>query len=100
MWYRFCVNYIDKIFDEKEKQKFTNSKSIPLFEEAKDPNSLTLENYLDGERDNTTNNKKQINESIQPIRVKSTGQGADALLNTNKDLPMYSDNFTHYTGWE
>jgi hypothetical protein len=43
-----------------------------------------------------------MNEIKQPVRVKATGQGSDALLNINKDMPIYNnggDNFTNTTDW-
>ena len=60
---------------------------------------LSIEQELDKMRRNQTENPYLINETKQPVRVKSTGQGADALLQTNRDFPAYTDNFTKTTTW-
>jgi hypothetical protein len=60
---------------------------------------LSIEQELDKMRRNQTENPYLINEAKQPVRVKSTGQGADALLQTNRDFPAYTDNFTKTTTW-
>lgn len=102
-WYKFSKDYADAILKEIQRQEagaFTNSGSIsaPLVKE--DPEGINLENALNEDRENIVIDSKNLNERRQPIRTKATGQGADALLNTNKDLPIYGhDNFTDMTRW-
>jgi hypothetical protein len=105
-WYRFAKQYINsldedtifKIFQERNKNNFTNSEEIPESEENVNIDS-NMENALNPERLNKVINPKMLNEVRQPIRTKANGQGQDALLNVNKDIPIYSDNFIHTTDW-
>ena len=90
---------VNFLFDQKERNKFVNSPPKTPMNVEKDPSDAGIEDMLNPERANTILNPQKVNEARQPIRTKSTGQGADALLNTNKDLPMYSDNFVNTSDW-
>lgn len=100
-WYRFAKDYVGSIYDQKiqqvEKSKFTNSPEEP--ETSEEPKFYSLENALETVRQNKITNPKLQNEVRMPIRTKANGQGQDALLNTNKDLPIYGDNFTRTNDW-
>ncbi len=57
-----------------------------------------LESALESARVNEVRNPYLMNEISQPVRVKSTGQGADYLLQSNKDLAVYrGDIFTEFS---
>lgn len=99
-WYKYCTEYIDQLVNqiqEEEKHKFTNSTQAN--DEVLNLNSTGIENQLEPARDNLVKNPKLLNEIRQPVRTKATGQGGDALLNSGKDMPIYSDNFTSTTEW-
>ena len=99
-WYKLAKDSVDILtqqIQQADRAKFTNSPDFPLpIEESTEPG---LENSLNPTRDNTIINPKLMNELKQPVRTKATGQGGDALLNKNKDLPIYSDNFVNTTDW-
>jgi len=107
MWFKFCKDYIKPMQIHKtqllleldEQNKFLNSPANFQEQSPQDPSSMNLEAELNPERHNILENPKVINEARQPIRTKATGQGADALLNINKDLPAYGDNFVNVSGW-
>lgn len=102
-WYKYSKDYADSILKEIQRQEsgaFTNSgqNANPNFE--LDIDGANLENALNTEREDIIPNPNNLNEARMPVRTKATGQGGDALLNANKDLPIYGDdNFTRMTGW-
>jgi hypothetical protein len=108
-WYRLAKDYVNtynqnaltQYYQAQDRAKFTNSPDIPDTNKN-NPEETGLENAINPERENIIKNPKMMNEIKQPVRVKATGQGSDALLNINKDMPIYNnggDNFTNTTDW-
>jgi hypothetical protein len=108
-WYRLAKDYVNtyeqnvltQYYQAKDKAQFTNSLEIPDQVDNK-TDETGLEKALNPERENVIKNPKMMNELKQPVRVKATGQGSDALLNINKDMPIYNNggnNFINTTDW-
>jgi len=98
-WYRLAKDYLDEYASQiqsAEKANITNSPDVFQEEEIV---PFNLENELDLMRQNKITNPKLLNEIRQPIKLKSSGQGINGLVGANKDLPIYSDNFTKTTDW-
>ena len=107
-WYKLAKDYVNtynqnaltQYYQAQDKTKFTNSPDIP--ELNNETEEIGLENSLNPERENVIKNPKKMNEIMQPVTVKATGQGSDGLLNINKDMPIYNnggDNFINTTDW-
>jgi hypothetical protein len=108
-WYKLAKDYVNtynqnaltQYYQAQDKAKFTNSNSLPK-DNTTETDEAGLEKALSPERENIIKNPKMMNEIKQPVRVKATGQGSDALLNINKDMPIYNNggnNFINTTDW-
>lgn len=92
---------MESILEEKDKMSFLNAKSpIDLKEEVKDPETLTLEDYLDNKR-KKIQDPKALNESRFPNQYFSHGQGGDYRMKEGKDYVWNQspDNFTTLSDW-
>lgn len=102
-WYKLAKDYVDlyqQKIQEDELKKFTNSPEDHTEKQLNvDESKITLENALDLSRNNKVKNPFLFNEAKQPIRTKANGQGADGLLQANRDIPIYSDNFINTSDW-
>ena len=100
-WFKFALDYVDVIFEEKEKQLHTNSKDQHESENTEDPEGPVLENQINSARKNIIENPKLKNESRQPNNYFSHGQGGDYRMQEGRDQPWNQspDNFTTPTPW-
>lgn len=101
-WYKLSKNYVDNIFQEKDKSlKQDSFEAVDLEEPAKDPSTFTLEYFLDKKRNKNPINHKLLNEIRTPNNYFAHGQGGDYRMQEGRDQVWNQtpDNFTTTSDW-
>ncbi len=101
-WYKLSKDYIENIFQEKDKSlKQDSFEPVDLKEPIKDPSTFTLEYFLDKKRNKNPINYKLLNEIRTPNSYFAHGQGGDYRMQEGRDQVWNQtpDNFITPSDW-